>query len=98
MDWASMLFRMYQRFAQKNNFGFEILNYEIGDEAGIKSASVLISGRFAYGYLKSEKGVHRLVRISPFNAQAKRQTSFVSCMVMPVLPQNNDIVIEDATK
>ena len=95
MDWALMLFRMYQRFAQKNNFGFEILNYEIGDEAGIKSASVLISGRFAYGYLKSEAGVHRLVRISPFDSNKRRHTSFCSIDVSPEVNDNNDIIIKD---
>ena len=94
-DWCGMLFRMYSKWADKKGLKIEVLDQLDGDEAGIKSVSFQVSGDNAYGYLKSEKGVHRLVRISPFNAQAKRQTSFVSCMVMPVLPQNNDIVIEE---
>ena len=94
-DWCGMLFRMYSKWADKKGLKIEVLDQLDGDEAGIKSVSFQVSGDNAYGYLKSEKGVHRLVRISPFNAQAKRQTSFVSCMVMPVIPQNNDIVIED---
>ena len=95
MDWAHMLFRMYQRFAQRMNYKFEIINYEMGDEAGIKSASVIISGEYAYGMLKSEKGVHRLVRISPFDANKRRHTSFCSIDVTPEIEESNDIKIND---
>ena len=91
-DWAEMLFRMYQRFAQKNGYGFEVLNYEDGDEAGIKSCSVLIKGDKAYGNLKGESGVHRLVRISPFDANSRRHTSFASVEVSPEF--NNEIEID----
>ncbi|CCP88388.1 peptide chain release factor 2 [Candidatus Phytoplasma solani] len=82
-DWCEMLFRMYQKYAIKKNFKTEILDYQSGDEAGIKSATLLVKGDFAYGYLKAEKGVHRLVRVSPFDSNAKRHTSFVSCDVLP---------------
>ena len=95
MDWASMLFRMYQRFAQSMNYKFEIINYEMGDEAGIKSASVIISGEYAYGMLKSEKGVHRLVRISPFDSNKRRHTSFCSIDVTPEIEETDDITIND---
>ena len=91
-DWAQMLFRMYQRYAQNNGYGFDVLNYEDGDEAGIKSCSVLIKGDLAYGYLKGESGVHRLVRISPFDSNARRHTSFASVEVVPEF--NNEIEIE----
>lgn len=84
-DWVSMLYRMYQRFADKKGFTTEVLDYLEGDEAGIKSVTFQINGYHAYGYFKSEKGVHRLVRISPFNAAGKRQTSFASCDVLPEL-------------
>ncbi len=95
-DWASMLYRMYTRWAEKKGFSVELLDYQEGDEAGIKSATIQINGQNAYGYLKSEHGVHRLVRISPFNAQGKRQTSFVGVEVMPVLDDEvNDIEIDD---
>lgn len=82
-DWASMLFRMYQRFAERNNFHFEVVDYQEGEEAGISSATVVVSGKNAYGLLKSENGVHRLVRISPFDASKSRHTSFASVTVMP---------------
>ena len=82
-DWCGMLYRMYTRWAEKKGFSVEVLDYLDGEEAGIKSVTFQVNGENAYGYLKSEKGVHRLVRISPFNAQGKRQTSFVSLDVMP---------------
>ena len=92
-DWASMLYRMYCRWADKKGFTTEVLDYLDGDEAGIKSVTVQINGENAYGYLKSEHGVHRLVRISPFNAAGKRQTSFVSCDVMPDIEEDLDVEI-----
>lgn len=92
-DWASMLYRMYTRWAERHGFTVEVLDYLDGDEAGIKSVTFQINGENAYGYLKSEKGVHRLVRISPFNAQGKRQTSFVSLDVMPDIEDDIDIEI-----
>lgn len=94
-DWALMLFRMYQRYAQKNGYGFEVLDYEDGDEAGLKSCSVLIKGDLAYGYLKGETGVHRLVRISPFDANKRRHTSFASIEVTPEFNDEIDINIDD---
>lgn len=94
-DWASMLSRMYQRWADKKGFTVEIIDYLDGDEAGLKSITMEIIGENAYGYLKSEHGVHRLVRISPFNAAGKRQTSFVSCDVMPDIKDDVDIEIND---
>ncbi len=94
-DWASMLCRMYQRYADKKGFSSEILDFLDGDEAGLKSVTLQINGDNAYGYLKSEKGVHRLVRISPFNAAGKRQTSFVSCDVMPDIEEDMGIEIND---
>lgn len=94
-DWAAMLFRMYSRWAADKGYELEILDSLDGDEAGIKSITFQISGENAYGYLKSEKGVHRLVRISPFNAAGKRQTSFVSCDVMPDIEENVDIEVKD---
>lgn len=94
-DWAGMLYRMYTRWAADKGFGLEVLDYHEGDEAGIKSVTFQVNGENAYGYLKSEKGVHRLVRISPFNAAGKRQTSFVSCDVMPDLEQDLDIEVKD---
>ena len=92
-DWVSMLFRMYTRWAEKKGFSVEVLDYLDGEEAGIKSVTFQVNGENAYGYLKSEKGVHRLVRISPFNAQGKRQTSFVSLDVMPDIEEDLDIEI-----
>ncbi len=94
-DWASMLFRMYCRYAERNGFTYEVLDYLDGDEAGYKSITMQINGENAYGYLKSERGVHRLVRISPFNAAGKRQTSFVSCDVMPDIEEDIDIEVKD---
>ncbi len=94
-DWAGMLYRMYTRWAERKGFSLEVLDYLDGDEAGIKSVTFQINGENAYGYLKSEKGVHRLVRISPFNAQGKRQTSFVSLDVMPDIEEDVDIEIKD---
>ena len=94
-DWALMLFRMYQRYAQKNGYGFEVLDYEDGDEAGLKSCSVLIKGDLAYGYLKGESGVHRLVRISPFDANSRSHTSFASVEVTPEFNDEIDITIDD---
>jgi peptide chain release factor 2 len=91
-DWAGMLYRMYSRWAERKGFAVEVLDYLDGDEAGIKSVTFEVRGENAYGYLKSEKGVHRLVRISPFNAQGKRQTSFVSLDVMPDI--EGDIEVE----
>ena len=92
-DWCSMLYRMYTRWAEKKGFAVEVLDYLDGEEAGIKSVTFQVNGMNAYGYLKSEKGVHRLVRISPFNAQGKRQTSFVSLDVMPEIEEDLDIEI-----
>ena len=94
-DWASMLCRMYERWADKRGFSVKVLDSLDGDEAGLKSVTLEISGENVYGYLKSEHGVHRLVRISPFNAAGKRQTSFVSCDVMPDIQQDIDIEIND---
>lgn len=94
-DWCSMLYRMYTRWAERKGFSVEVLDYLDGDEAGIKSVTFQVNGINAYGYLKSEKGVHRLVRISPFNAQGKRQTSFVSLDVMPDIEEDVDVEIND---
>lgn len=93
-DWTSMLYRMYTRWADKKGFRVEVLDQLDGDEAGIKSITFQVEGENAYGYLKSEKGVHRLVRISPFNANGKRQTSFSSCEVMPDIEKDLDIEIK----
>lgn len=94
-DWANMLYRMYSRWAEKKGFAIEVLDYLDGDVAGIKGVTFQVKGYNAYGYLKSEKGVHRLVRISPFNAAGKRQTSFVSCDVVPDIEDEIDIEIND---
>ena len=94
-DWGEMLFRMYQRYCQKNSYGFEVLSYEEASDAGIKSCTVLIKGDMAYGYLKGESGVHRLVRISPFDAAGRRHTSFASVEVLPEFNNEIDIEIRD---
>ena len=94
-DWAEMLFRMYTRYAQQHDYDVTILDVQPGEEAGIKSASIEIKGRYAYGYLKAERGVHRLVRISPFDSQSRRHTSFASVFVYPVIEDNIEIVIDE---
>ena len=94
-DWAAMLYRMYIRWADKKGFSVEVLDSLDGEEAGIKSITFQVNGENAYGYLKSEKGVHRLVRISPFNAAGKRQTSFVSCDVMPDIEEDVEVEIRE---
>ena len=94
-DWCQMLFRMYTRWAESHGYTTETLDYLEGEEAGIKSVTIEIRGENAYGHLKSEHGVHRLVRISPFNAAGKRQTSFVSCDVMPDIEEDVDVEIND---
>lgn len=94
-DWCGMLYRMYTRWAERKGFSVEVLDYLDGDEAGIKSVTFQVNGTNAFGYLKSEKGVHRLVRISPFNAQGKRQTSFVSLDVMPDIEEDLDVEIDE---
>jgi len=92
-DWAEMLFRMYQRWAERQGYKTEITNYQDGDEAGLKTVTMQIEGEMAYGYLKSENGVHRLVRVSPFNAQGKRMTSFTSVFVVPLVDDTIDIEV-----
>jgi len=94
-DWAEMLLRMYKSWADKRDFSVEILDYQKGDEAGIKDVSIIVKGENAYGYLKVENGIHRLVRISPFDSNAKRHTSFSSVMVSPEIDDDINIVIED---
>jgi peptide chain release factor 2 len=94
-DWADMLFRMYLRYLEKNNFKYEVLSYLDGDEVGLKSASIKVNGLYAYGYLKGEKGVHRLVRLSPFDANHKRHTSFASVDITPEFDNNIDIKIDE---
>ena len=94
-DWAGMLYRMYTRWAERKGFTIEELDFLDGDEAGVKSVTFQVNGENAYGYLKSEKGVHRLVRISPLNAAGKRQTSFVSCDVMPDIDKEIDVEVRD---
>lgn len=95
-DWADMLFRMYQRWAERQKYKLEVTNYQSGDEAGIKTVTMQIEGEMAYGYLKSENGVHRLVRVSPFNAQGKRMTSFTSVFVVPLVDDSIEIDINPA--
>ena len=94
-DWAEMLYRMYTRFAQRHDYKITVLDYLDGDEAGLKSASILVEGMYAYGYLKGENGVHRLVRVSPFDSSGRRHTSFASLEVMPELPDDVKIEIRD---
>ena len=94
-DWAQMLYRMYTRWAERHGFVYKILDYEDGDEAGIKSAAISIEGENAYGLLKSENGVHRLVRVSPFDANARRQTSFAAIEVMPEMEDDNSVEIRE---
>lgn len=95
-DWASMLFRMYQRWCESKGYKTTITNWQDGDEAGIKTATLQIEGEYAYGYLKSENGVHRLVRVSPFNAQGKRMTSFASVFVVPLVDDTIEIDVNPA--
>lgn len=94
-DWASMLYRMYTRWCEKKKYKLEILDYQDGDEAGIKSVSIRIKGNNAYGYLKNEKGIHRLVRLSPFDSNNRRHTSFASIEITPEIQQDNDIEIDE---
>jgi len=94
-DWAQMLFRMYTRYAEQSGYKVSVLDYQDGEEAGLKSATVLVTGPNAYGYLKAESGVHRLVRISPFDASGRRHTSFASVTVVPELDESIDVVIDD---
>ncbi len=94
-DWADMLFRMYLRYLEKNSYKYEVLSYLDGDEVGLKSASIKVNGLYAYGYLKGEKGVHRLVRLSPFDANHKRHTSFASVDITPEFDNNIDIKIDE---
>ncbi len=93
MDWAEMLFRMYRRYAERHDFKFEVLDYQDGEEAGLKSVTCAISGDFAFGFLKGEQGVHRLVRISPFDSNARRHTSFCGCSVIPSIDTEVNIEI-----
>lgn len=94
-DWAEMLYRMYTRWCEKKNYKIELLDYQAGDEAGIKSVSLLIKGNYSYGYLKNEKGVHRLVRLSPFDSNNRRHTSFASVEVTPEVVQDSSIQIDE---
>ncbi len=94
-DWAQMLFRMYNRWAERKEFKVELMDYQPGDEAGLKSATFGVKGEFAYGFLKAESGVHRLVRISPFDANNRRHTSFASIHIFPVVEDNVEIEIKD---
>ncbi len=95
-DWASMLFRMYQRWCESKNYKTTVTNWQDGDDAGIKTATLQVEGDLAYGFLKSENGVHRLVRVSPFNAQGKRMTSFVSVFVVPLVDDTIEIDVNPA--
>ena len=95
-DWTEMLYRMYTRWAERHGFTYKIMDYQEGDEAGIKSVEMTIEGEYAYGYLKSENGVHRLVRVSPFNAQGKRMTSFASVFVTPLVDDTIEVYVDPA--
>jgi peptide chain release factor 2 len=95
-DWANMLFRMYQRWCERHGYKYTISNYQEGDTVGIKTASIEIEGDMAYGYLKSENGVHRLVRVSPYNAQGKRMTSFSSVFVVPLVDDSIEVTVNMA--
>jgi peptide chain release factor 2 len=94
-DWAQILLRMYLRWSEKHNFNTKIIEHQIGDEAGIKSATIMVSGLYAYGYLKSEAGVHRLIRISPFDANKRRHTSFAAVLVYPEIEDTIDVEIKE---
>ena len=95
-DWASMLLRMYERFCEKNDYTYEVIDEQKGDEAGLKSVTILIKGFYAYGYFKVEKGVHRLVRISPFDSNKRRHTSFASVTITPLIKQDIDLEIKES--
>jgi len=95
-DWADMLFRMYNRWAEQHGYSFRVMDYQPGEDVGLKNCTVEIEGDFAYGYLKSENGVHRLVRLSPFNAQNKRQTSFTSVYVAPLVDDSIEVEVNPA--
>ncbi|MBN2163011.1 MAG: peptide chain release factor 2 [Pontiellaceae bacterium] len=95
-DWADMLYRMFARYAERKGFSIQLLDYQAGDEAGIKSVTMLVSGAYAYGFMKSERGVHRLVRISPFDSQSRRHTSFVAADVTPEIDDDIDIEIVES--
>ncbi len=95
MDWCMMLYRMYIRYLAEKKYKYEIIDYQPGEEAGLKSVSILVKGKYAYGYLKGENGVHRLVRISPFDSNKRRHTSFVSCEVVPQIENDDTIIIKD---
>ena len=95
MDFALMLYRMYKRYAERSGYGFELIDYQEGQEAGIKSVTFSITGDFAYGMLKGEAGVHRLVRISPFDSNARRHTSFVACYIVPEIDDDIEIEVKD---
>ena len=94
-DWAGMLLRMYRRYCERTNFGFEVMDYQAGEEAGIRSATFAVAGAFAYGFMKAERGVHRLVRISPFDSNKRRHTSFVALDVVPEVDEEIDVELRD---
>ena len=94
-DWASMLYRLYSRWCERNGYKIKILDYQNGDEAGIKDVSIEVTGDYVYGYMKAERGVHRLVRISPFDSNSKRHTSFASVFIYPLIDDDVEITIDD---